>query len=400
MSANNICKSSIIIAVLLAIFMLGSPLLQNADSATITPSKKGPKLFASSDPDKNTLYGYYEISVFDDGKWRKAGKLQFGKHFKEKRIEYTRLPKKNGPVKIRLTQKGGGGAHIDSITLGGSAPELIDGKKGIDLKKVSKTDFDVIDAYNKTVEVQFPAGIKNPTLAVTARVEAETISKEPFKFPVVNTYTKIDKDSSFYIYDLGSNKGRLSLEGKAGELAGHKPLFKEKSIPASGHPEGYTYGYVMNDDENLYAVIDFTGDDTMDGVKDYGKVFVKTKDGVKEFKVSEKNTVWGQHHFLYNDKVSYQHKYYEFKIPLKEIGAGGKTEKVMLAFSAYGTFATIAPNPLNIGNVTVGSNGTGVVTFDGTAGDWILCSISVAGNDAAMFGVTNPNGDCGVGDQV
>ncbi|VAX15553.1 hypothetical protein MNBD_NITROSPINAE04-365, partial [hydrothermal vent metagenome] len=42
----------------------------------------------------------------------------------------------------------------------------------------------------------------------------------------------------------------------------------------------------------------------------------------------------------------------------------------------------------------------GVVTFDGTAGDWILCSISVAGNDAAMFGVTNPNGDCGVGDQV
>ena len=44
---------------------------------------------------------------------------------------------------------------------------------------------------------------------------------------------------------------------------------------------------------------------------------------------------------LIPDKVPYQHKVYDFAIPLKELGItdGTKAEEIKLAFAAYGTAA-------------------------------------------------------------
>ncbi|MBW2624308.1 MAG: hypothetical protein JRD68_15475, partial [Deltaproteobacteria bacterium] len=84
---------------------------------------------------------------------------------------------------------------------------------------------------------------------------------------------------------------------------------------------------------------DFTGDNTRDGNKDYAKVYVKTEAGLKEFKISEDETRWGTPSFTYTDKVAYQHKVYNFKIPLKELGVtkDKKIKDLELAFAAYGT---------------------------------------------------------------
>ena len=140
----------------------------------------------------------------------------------------------------------------------------------------------------------------------------------------------MDQGSQFYEYTLGS-KGA------------EKPFFKEWSPSGSGHPSAYTYGYVKDDGKHLVATIDFTGDNTRDGNKDYAKVYVKTETGLKEFKISEDETTWGTPSFTYTDKVAYQHKVYDFKIPLEELGVtkDKKIKDLELAFAAYGTDSPI-----------------------------------------------------------
>jgi len=68
--------------------------------------------------------------------------------------------------------------------------------------------------------------------------------------------------------------------------------------------------------------MDFTSDNTMDGNEDYTKVYVKTADGLKEFKASMNERKWGVPGFTFTDRVSYQHKVYEYAIPLHELGIG------------------------------------------------------------------------------
>ena len=260
-------------------------------------------------------------------KWQEAGSISFDKYFREREIDLTDHISNEGNIKVRLLQKGGGAAHIDSVSLGEKSPIEV---KGIDngLQKVSKQDFDVIDAFNKSIEITFPKNSNNKILKLTARVENTQISKIPFQFPIANLYKEMNPASKFYTYKRGTRKT-------------DSPLFQEYSLTGSGHPSGYTYGWVSNDDKNLYVRIDFTPDDTIDGNKDYAKVYVKTEKGTKEFKVSVPETRWGNASFIYTDKVAYQHKVYNFAIPLKEIGmedAKG-ADKINLAFAAYGTAA-------------------------------------------------------------
>jgi len=110
----------------------------------------------------------------------------------------------------------------------------------------------------------------------------------------------------------------------------------EYCTPGSGHPNGYTYGWVMNDEDYLYVAMDFTPDNTMDGEKDYAKVYIRTDSGIKEFKASASENKWGKPGFVYTDKVEYQHKVYEFKIPLQDI-RGIDNNQLDVVFSAYGT---------------------------------------------------------------
>jgi hypothetical protein len=273
--------------------------------------------------------GRFVVYVSKGDKWQEAGNLSFNRIFVEKELDLSKHLLGNDRTKIRLVQKGGGASHIDSVFLGGMPPTEIKGAQDDrELKKLSRRDFDVIDAFGREMELSFPRG-KDGALRLAARVEGTRIGEVPFQFPLENLCKSMSERSAFYTYRMVKDR------------PGDQPFFKEYSVTGSGHPSGYTYGWVWNDDQNLYVRIDFTPDDTMDGDKDYAKVYVKTEGGVKEFKLSESETTWGRPDFRYTDKVVYEHKVYDFKIPLKEIGLMRTEEekKLLLAFAAYGTAA-------------------------------------------------------------
>ncbi len=244
-------------------------------------------------------------------------------------------------IGIRITQEGGGAAHIDSVTLNGRAPSNLHGFR---YKKLSSRDNDVIDAYGKTIEVNFsniPLNSEKPLLLeLTARIESKTISKVPFQFPPENLETEMSENSAFYSYRMGSNRGRLILDGELADENLGDPFFAEYSPTGTGHPDATTYGWVRDDGEYLYVAIDFSGDNTMDGNKDYSKVYVNTPAGLREFKVTAEEMKWGRPGFTYTERVIWQHKVYEFAIPLDELGTDTSDgQRLALAFAAYGTCA-------------------------------------------------------------
>lgn len=79
---------------------------------------------------------------------------------------------------------------------------------------------------------------------------------------------------------------------------------------------------MFDDGQTLYVAMDFIGDNTMDGGKDYTKVYVNTPEGVKEFKITAEHMDWGRPGFTYTSRAVWQHKVYEFAIPLSEIQTG------------------------------------------------------------------------------
>lgn len=301
--------------------------------------------------DKMKPNGEYIVEVLKDGKWLEAGQLSFDKYYRDRQLDLAKFITVNEPVKIRLMEKGGGAAHIDQISLGGASPvgaQFIGASDAVGspqphgtiLKKVSKKDFDVIDAFEKTLEFTFPAvnaGAIQLPLRLTARVEPTVISETPFQYPYQNLFRPMTEQSTFLTYKLNSAEGTLDVDGKIDQTSGEKPFLTEYAESGSGHPSGFTYVWVKNDSENLYVAMDFTADDTYDGDKDYAKVYVKTGNGLKEFKVSVPEAKWGRADFAYTDKVAYEHKIYKFKIPLSEIG---KIDTVQLAFASYGTAST------------------------------------------------------------
>lgn len=290
-----------------------------------------------------TPQGEFVVSVFEGDKWSEAGRLTYDKYFRERSLDIGPYIKGNGPVLVRITQQGGGAAHVDFVSLGGLSPHIE--LNSLLSRKLSANDFDVLDASQKALEFRFDAPSPADTaLRLTARVEAKVISKNAFQFPRRNTFRKISPGSEFYSVRL--NRGVTPLKDK---FLKDKLLFNEYSITGSGHPNGFISARVSNDGENLYVTLDFTPDNTMDGEKDFAAIYSRAGNTVKEFKVNVADTRWGTPEFAYNNSVSYQHKVYNFSIPLSELSPVDGT--VELAFAAYGTAAAIgldfgdAPDP-------------------------------------------------------
>jgi hypothetical protein len=247
--------------------------------------------------------GEYAIFIQKQGEWQDVGRLSFDRFFRERSIDLTGNGSGEEFQKIRIVQKGGGAAHIDRVMLGGFSPSEVKGSEDpAALMKLSKKDFDVIDVFEKNLELTFPPNGKDRVLSLTARVEGKIIDKTPFQFPQENLRRIMDETSLFYSYGMSPQKGNLGENGKLNLSS--RPFFQEYSRTGSGHPPGVTYGCVGHDAENLYVTIDFTPDNTMDGEKDYAKVYVKTETGLKEFKVSVPETKWGKPIFTYTDKVA------------------------------------------------------------------------------------------------
>ncbi len=276
--------------------------------------------------------GVYKVDLLSNGQWQEVGEIGCDRFLRSHRLSLPAVLE--GPVRLRLKKEGGGPGHLDAVSLGGLHPIEVQGGPGNALEKLSAIDHDVIDASSPLV-LTFAAG--GSELSLAGRIEPVSISKTPFMFPSENRRASISGHSKFYAYNPKSDGIALSMSGTTEEFSSMEPLFEERVVPFSGHPAGRVYGRVSNDESNLYVAVDFTPDNTMDGEADYCKVYVNTGEVVKEFKVTSSKSEYGKALFTYTDKVGYQHKYYEFKIPFAELGEDVGAEKIEIMVEAYGT---------------------------------------------------------------
>lgn len=286
---------------------------------------------------EKSINGVFEIAAEIDNQWIKLGELGFGKFQETKEIDCGDYLKGEDAL-IRITQNGGGASYLDAVFLDGVQAVKANGSEGKVLSKLSKEDLDVTPVEDG-ITLEFKVSGNNGILSVTGRIEPVDISKEPLQFPLLNTPKNKDDIKEFYTYEINSNFGTVIADGNIEEIKGKDPLVEEFRKTGSGHPFGYVYFWVMNDEENLYVTMDVTVDNTYDGDKDYGKVYINTSEGIKEYKVSVPETKWGNTSFTYTDKVPYEHKVYEFKIPLSELG---NQDEIEIAFAVYGT--AVAPD--------------------------------------------------------
>ena len=347
-SLHRICIQA---AILLAVFVAALPQpapAQEIGSSPVagTASIDLYRLFVPPTPAMQPN-GRFVLSIERDGQWQPLGETKADKFLRTQTLNLP-LPQGSEPVRIKIEKRGGGGAHIDSVSLNGRPPVRAEGAS---LKKLARDEFDVSDAVGPiVVEFRRDSGGGHigsghggsASLRLTGRIENEVISQVPVQFPRANTLRIMSENSEFYSYRLGSNPGRFALDGELREEGLGRPFFSGYQPVGSGHPQAPTHGWVRDDGKTLYVAIDFTSDNTLDGGKDYAKVYVNTPAGLKAFKASVPEQRWGRPGFTYTERAAYQHKVYEFAIPLRELGldvASASGKSLQLAFAAYGTSA-------------------------------------------------------------
>jgi hypothetical protein len=327
------------------------------------------------DPVSQPGNGQLTVTVHTADGWVEVATPTFGKHPAERVIDLSSYEILL-PLRVRVSHDGATAAHIDSVLVDGFGPVEVEGASEsgpLAVIKAGRTDHDLIDVRGRTLVFVFEGEMDAGRLGLTARIEAERISKVPFHYPLDNLYERVDEASTFYAYALDSHRGRLEVDGSLEGEGLDEPFFETYSRTGTGHPSGFTYGWVRNDDENLYVALDFVPDNTMDGAADYARVYVNTPSGIKQYEVSVPDQRWGAPGFAYTPRAAYQHKVYEFSIPLDELGVHPLlvASRLELAFAAYGTAAppevdlqvsaTDTPDPVTAGSGA--GNLTHVVTI-------------------------------------
>lgn len=313
--------------------------------------------------------GEYLVEARINSAWRMVGALGADKYLRTMTLDLGGLAPENGALTLRITKQGGGHGHIDFVAVDGVAPSGLD---EYNQRKLGAADFDVIHVPQEGRELTFAVEDQVATLSLLARIEPVTLSKYPYHLPLTNQNLYKNIEPQYYSYTLNSNRGSLNVDGALDRIA-PAPLMRERTISGSGHPSGDIIAWVMNDDENLYVSIDWTSDNTRDGDADYTTVFVNTPRGLKPFKLSEADTTWGRPGYQYTDEVVFEHKVYEYKIPLAELHGADKTGAPLeLAFTAYGTSA-----PANF-DATLTKTAS---VSSASVGDRITYTISITNNE-------------------
>ena len=284
-------------------------------------------------------FDLFIIAVRTSDGWQEIASLTYDKMPTERRVDLSGLPLPD-PVAVRVTHLGDTAAHIDEIALGGEAPRTVEGTSedaALALKKLAQRDHDVVDAEGRSIHLTFDRS-SDMSLSLIARMEPEDIPKTPFRFPPQDQQGATESLDSFYTYVLGSRPGALSIDGDLTDERLGEPFFQVFCEPTTGHPDNDTFGWVLNDERYLYVAMDFAADNTMDGDKDFAAVYVRTPTGVRRFEVSVPHQTYGSPGFSYTGAAAYQHKVYEFRIPLRELGMDPVAgQPISVAFEAYGT---------------------------------------------------------------
>lgn len=287
----------------------------------------------------------YHVSTWDGKQWVERGVLHYGMHYQEKRLDLSRfLPDSNGDYRVRIRQQGLEAAHVEQVTLVANGARVLPssalhlGNNRDVLAKVLYPDHEVLDLFGAEMEVRWP-GMAGGKIELALNAREEELSKRqtlPFSYPADTTHT--------YTYAIRGNRP-MTVDGNQTAQDGlGDPLFKVFSRPGTGHPPAEVYGYVQSDSQYLYGALDFTVDNTEDGDNDWGAMRVRVSNAWKEFRITASDRRYGAVGFVHTGMVHHTHKYYEFKIPLTEIGFG-EGDTVEVAFQAYGTAAIVIDEP-------------------------------------------------------
>lgn len=330
-----------------------------------SPGLCGDNASESTDPGRRD----FEVARLDGAEWQVLGHLTFGVRLEQQRLNLDG-DLSGDAIFIRIRHLGTTGCHLDSIDLGGRAPCGIQGvtlDPSVALNKVSADDLDVIDMRGASVVFEFDDVSSADSLDLTARVEPKVLSKLPLRFPTQNVFCQLSNPQTFFSYQLNSRPGSLRIDGELIDEDLGRPFFDVFSRILSGHPDDRTLGWVCNDETHLYLALDVIPDNTLDDGADYGHVIVKSGDRMQAFRVTTEQTRWGRTGFTTTDFAAYQHKTYEFAIPLDAAGfvPDAEAQSIELAFAVYGTVAILpmiddfeGPVTGQVLSAASGSNGT------------------------------------------
>jgi|GEM_PF-1227674 len=280
----------------------------------------------------------YHISVWDGESWTKIEEVHLGSA-----LETVRLPMSaarvdaNGQVKVQIQQLGHEEAQIELVALEAGdqllAPEsAVSQQTGRDLAElVAVADNRWADVWNQTVEFTWNLGpdAEPRNLVFSAR------ESSPSRLPLVH-FSYPDK-TGYYEFLLGGG-ANIAVDGvmnSSDDLG--SPAFVSLTRPDTGHPDENVYGYIGSDHKHLKVAVDFTVD-TTDGVDDWASVEILTDSGWRTFTLNGHDATWGAVSFVQTSNAPWEHHYYEFEIPLSEIG---KTvgEVIQYRVHAFGSAA-------------------------------------------------------------
>lgn len=311
----------------------------------------------------------FVITSLTNNEWNYQGTLSYDYHFATKNIELNLGSQQQKEIKIRIKQIGDeiDAAHIDYLALKVGNYEIapdevieLNNQNNI-LHKISSLDNDVVDVTGHTIEATWRnINAGKVLLIMNAREEIlKDLPGIPFNFP---PNLNLNEQSTFVEYKL-KNSGKIVTDGRINSDDNlDLPDFSFYTVPVTGHPPGYAYFYIKNDENYLYVVQDITSDNTLDA-DDWSKVYFYIESGLKEFTINFSNEEYGKSGFVYTNKVNYQHKLYEFKIPF-EIAINNNNIKI--GFRFYGTVGDAGGGA---GSAAGTGEGEGSTSSSGTTGE-------------------------------
>jgi PGF-pre-PGF domain-containing protein len=270
---------------------------------------------------------FYLSQLTKNNSWETKYSHNFQVDYSTQKFKFEKV---NGKIILRITQENLPFADIEQIKLESCIGEIqpkyaiyTEDNKDI-LNDIKKIDNNVVIAHNKTIEISWNI----PFFCIGKQIVSLTANEYnhafPFRFP----------EMSGWINYSNAKTGSIKLDGIITEEDSLKNyLFNPYWNPDTGHPAGFTYLYIKDDEENVYFSADVTIDNTNDFGEDWTKVLIETKNGKKEFRIDDYNKKYGTCGFGLTDKVDYKHQTCEFKIPKKEI----ELDKFNFAFYYYGT---------------------------------------------------------------
>jgi len=272
--------------------------------------------------------GSFDVFLLAGGKWQSRGELSFSDY------ETLTLPLGNdaGQLTLRLVQHGHDGAYVDYVALRRDSETFlptkavnVDGNTNV-LNKIISPEYDVCGAWGSVLEILWNDVPSDTTLIMRAMEEDLGVGHGvPLYYPDVHRGETLAYSPV--------NDGGIDVDGVLEETT--EPDFSVFWQPDSPHPDGYTYGWLHCDGNYLYAAVEVTADNTPDE-QDWGALYVMVDGGLEEFRVTPADSQWGASGFQYSSPVVYQHRVYEFRIPLSEIDARIGDE-IHYGFGCYGT---------------------------------------------------------------